>query len=330
MTPLCGSQGAIGETYTIKAGEVGKAGDAISVVVGFTDRRGGMEMATSETSVTYTNTVAVVTGLPTITGMPKVGETLTADTSAIEDADGLPATFTYEWQSAGTAISGATEKTYTVKVGEPIAGGVGVVTSEITVVVTFTDDGGTGEMVTSDDSVTYANTPATGVPTITGTVQVGEALTADIDNIADVDGLADPPTGLEYQWKVAGINVGTGGDTYTVTNADVGKLISVVVTFTDDGGTGEMVTSARTSEVPATPVNVPATGLPTITPNTNVMVGSVLTANTSAIEDENGPPETFNYQWLANDTDTGGTGTTYTVRLARCGQGHHCQGDLHR
>ena len=45
------------------------------------------------------------------------------------------------------------------------------------------------KMVTSDDSVTYANTPATGVPTITGTVQVGEELTANIDNIADVDGL---------------------------------------------------------------------------------------------------------------------------------------------
>ena len=53
--------------------------------------------------------------MPTITGTAEVGQTLTADTSAIMDADGLPATFTYEWMSNGAPITGATAATYTVQ-----------------------------------------------------------------------------------------------------------------------------------------------------------------------------------------------------------------------
>ena len=38
-------------------------------------------------------------------------------------------------------------------------------------------------------AVTAANTPATGAPSISGTAQVGETLTADTSGIADEDGL---------------------------------------------------------------------------------------------------------------------------------------------
>ena len=81
----------------------------ITVVVTFTDSRGNMEMATSA-AVTYVNTPA--TGMPTITGTAQVGETLMANTSAIMDADGLPATFTYQWMSNGTPIPVAMAATY--------------------------------------------------------------------------------------------------------------------------------------------------------------------------------------------------------------------------
>ena len=57
-------------------------------------------------------------GLPSITGVPRVGETLTADTSAITDENGIDqATFTYEWFKVDgtftTPITGATSKTFT-------------------------------------------------------------------------------------------------------------------------------------------------------------------------------------------------------------------------
>ena len=61
------------------------------------------------------------TGLPVITGAPRVGETLTADTSGISDPNGTDnAVFTYRWSRTDPSdpansfpISGATEATYT-------------------------------------------------------------------------------------------------------------------------------------------------------------------------------------------------------------------------
>ena len=69
------------------------------------------------------------TGLPSITGIPRVGETLTADTSAITDGNGTDkATFTYRWSKVDGdsifSIAGATSKTYTPTAdvaGKPIA-----------------------------------------------------------------------------------------------------------------------------------------------------------------------------------------------------------------
>ena len=312
--------GATREKYTIKAGEVGKVNDAISVVVGFTDSRGNMEMATSDdtTAVTYANTLPVDTGLPTITGMAQVGKTLTADTSAIMDADGL-GPFTYEWMIGQMAILGETGKTYTVKVGDADEPDEGIV-----VRVSFTDLGGTDEELTSAPPVEYENTLATGKPTITGTAQVGEDLMVNTDDIADADGLGP----FTYQWLAAGIPVGGGdgtGATYEVLEADVDKSISVAVTFTDRRKAMETVTSAFTSVVLAAPrPNRAATGMPMIiVSDTDVMVGSVLTAIPGTIADENGLPETatFTYQWLADDVAIAGAmEATYTVSVADGGK----------
>ena len=58
------------------------------------------------------------TGLPSITGTPRVGETLTVDTSGISDGNGTDrATFTYQWSkidgNSTISIAGANNKTYT-------------------------------------------------------------------------------------------------------------------------------------------------------------------------------------------------------------------------
>ena len=78
-------------------------------------------------------------GLPSITGVPRVDETLTADTSAITDENGTDrATFTYLWlkvDGANTSpITGATGKTYT-----PTADLAG---KQININVQMTDDRG--------------------------------------------------------------------------------------------------------------------------------------------------------------------------------------------
>ena len=73
------------------------------------------------------------TGAPTITGTPRVGEELTADTSAIMDADGItPSNYSYQWVRGDTDISGATSSTYTLTDDDA--------ENKIKVKVTFTDD----------------------------------------------------------------------------------------------------------------------------------------------------------------------------------------------
>ena len=60
---------------------------------------------------------ANATGDPTIDGVPQVGMMLAADTSDIEDVDGLPATFTYQWVQIATDTAETdlgTDSTYTV------------------------------------------------------------------------------------------------------------------------------------------------------------------------------------------------------------------------
>ena len=67
--------------------------------------------------------------------------------------------------------------------------------------VSFWDDAMSSESLTSAATATVAgqtNSLATGVPTITGTAQVGETLTADTASITDADGLAN--VSYSYQW----------------------------------------------------------------------------------------------------------------------------------
>ncbi len=90
------------------------------------------------------------------------------------------------------------------------------------------------------------NSPPTGVPGISGTVQLGQTLTATTDDIGDPDGLTNP--GFTYQWTRLDLRTNTetnvgNGPTYTVTAEDVGKAILVKVTFTDDAGHEQSLTS---------------------------------------------------------------------------------------
>ena len=253
------------------------------------------------------------TGLPAISGAVRVGETLTADTTGIADEDGLTnASFSYQWQADDAEISGATDATYV-----PVVDDVG---KTITVQVTFTDDAGNEEELTSaatDAVEARPNRPATGAPTISGTAQVGETLTADTSGIADEDGLDN--AAFAYQWQADGSETQDATDaTYTPVVDDVGKAVSVTVSFTDDAGNEEELTSAVTDAVEpetqeAQAANTPATGTPAITGT--AQVGETLTADTTGIADEDGLTNaSFSYQWQADGADIqDATDSSYTL-----------------
>ncbi|MCK5898824.1 MAG: hypothetical protein KAG06_07115, partial [Methylococcales bacterium] len=84
------------------------------------------------------------------------------------------------------------------------------------------------------------NTSPTGLPLITGTLVQNETLTAHPDNIEDGDGLGT----FSYQWKADGTDIsGAIASTYALTQTEVGKAISVEISYTDGGSTLETVTS---------------------------------------------------------------------------------------
>ena len=86
--------------------------------------------------------IAMSMGLPTISGTALVGETLTAETSDIVDADGLAnATFSYQWLADNQDIPGATGDSYS-----PVSSDVG---KTIRVRVSFTDDADNEETLSS-------------------------------------------------------------------------------------------------------------------------------------------------------------------------------------
>ena len=196
------------------------------------------------------------TGQPTISGTAQVGETLTADVSGIADADGRDnASFSYQWvrEDGGTDtdIQGETSSTYTL-----IDSDEG---KTVKVRVSFTDDAGNEETLTSATTAAVAarpNTPATGQPTIGGTAQVGETLTVNISDIDDQDDLENVT--FSYQWQANDSDIpGATSSSYTVTDADLGKTVKVRVTFTDDAGNPETLTSGATdavAEPPAEPL----------------------------------------------------------------------------
>ncbi|MGY4879742.1 hypothetical protein ACLUEY_17925, partial [Vreelandella aquamarina] len=69
---------------------------------------------------------------------------------------------------------------------------------------------------------------------ITGTATENETLTADTSDLADKDGLGT----FSYVWKADGTAItGATSSTYTLTQAEVGKAITVAVSYTDGEGT---------------------------------------------------------------------------------------------
>ena len=93
-----------------------------------------------------------------------------------------------------------------------------------------------------------SNSAATGAPTISGTAQVGQTLTASTTGISDDDGLTN--VSYSYQWLADDTEIdGATSSTYTVQTTDNGKVIKVQVTFTDDEDNEETLTSTGTSAV---------------------------------------------------------------------------------
>jgi hypothetical protein len=207
----------------------------------------------------------VNTSEPTISGSTGVGDTLTGTTG---EWSGNPTSFKYNWrrcppdggQGAGNCdgIVDGPSNTYTLIAGDvgftirlevkafDGSGGKGTATSNATPVVTGTGVGPTN----------------TALPTITGTAQVGQTLTASegswaskfLVNFAD-SWLRCDTTGSNCA------NFGETATTHVVGAADMGSTLRFQVTATNPAGT-TVVTSAQTAVVPGGTAPPPSTAPP--------------------------------------------------------------------
>ncbi len=209
-----------------------------------------------DVTVTVTN---LTDARAVIRGTAQVGRTLTAETSGIPDEDRRDKVdFSYQWLGDDKDIEGATDSTY--EITEKDEG------KAIKVRVTFTDNAGKEETLTSAATApvkpAQSNEPATGLPTINGTAQVGETLTADTSGISDADGMTNAV--FRYQWTRWDSDTdedieGATDSTYEVSDEDEGKTIRLRVGFSDDRGNDEALTSAATGAVAARPAQLTAT-----------------------------------------------------------------------
>jgi hypothetical protein len=108
------------------------------------------------------------------------------------------------------------------------------------------------------------NSLPTGSVTVTGTPTQGQILTVS-NTLADTDGLGT----ISYQWKAAGVIIaGATANSYTLTQAEVGKVITVNASYTDAFGTAESKISGSTSTVAATSGLTGSTGNDALTGST--------------------------------------------------------------
>jgi subtilisin-like proprotein convertase family protein len=297
--------GASTDTLTLTEEQVGKA---ITVTASYTDGHNMPEVVTSTATTAVANVNDLPTGAVTITGTPTQGQTLTASNSQV-DLDGIGA-LSYDWKAEGVSISNATGATLAlteVQVGKSIS-----------VTVSYTDGHGTPETSSSvaTTAVSNLNDQPTGSVTIIGTATQGQTLAAE-NSLADIDGLGT----VSYEWKAGNVSIdGAIASTFTLTQAQVGKAITVTASYTDGHDTAEAVTSLATAVVAN--VNDLPTGSVTI--EGAPTEGQTLTASNN-LTDSDGIPVSGNdaitYQWNAGGLDiSGATASTLVLAEAQVGK----------
>ena len=242
-------------SYTVSRRDMGKT---LKIQVFFTDDAGNDEWLTSaKTSAVAATTPAAPESLvasPTSSGDLSLSwQAPTWDISGEILGDqtwgdgGSPITgYVAQWKEASDSwdtesdVSEATV-TGTTHTIQALASGTEYTTRVIAV-------NSVGRGTPSYEATVTTNSPATGAPTISGTAQVGQTLTASTTSISDADGLAN--VSYSYQWLADDTEIDDAtSSTYTLQSSENGKVIKVRVTFEDDAGNDESLTSIGTSAV---------------------------------------------------------------------------------
>ena len=250
--------GATRDSYTLVAADVGKA---IKVRVSFDDDRNFLETLTSEATATV---IAAVTPLTAeFQDAPDKHDGTGGFTFDIAFSEPISIGYVTLRDDSLDVTNGSATKARRVN-GQSDLWEITVEPdsdADVTVVLPVTGDCVAQDAVCTRDGTKLsnqsemtvpgpaaANTPATGLPTISGTAQVGETLTVDISGIDDADGIGNAT--FSYQWIAGTTDIsGATGSSYAPLMADLGKTIKVRVSFMDGASNVETLTSEATATV---------------------------------------------------------------------------------
>lgn len=236
---------ATGQSYTPTSGDVG---DTLEVQVTASDVSATSAPAGSAPTgvVSATPPVpAIVPGAPpTISGVATQGQTLTETHGSWTNS---PTSYSYQWQdcdSSGnncSAITGAIGQTYTLAASD--------VGDTIRVQETATNAGGHSSPASSAPTgiVQSVSGPPTGPsnsspPVVSGETTAGQTLTTSAGAWGGT-----PPISYAYQWQLCnpgcGNIAGATSSSLTLTTADVGDSVRVLVTGSNIEGSAEAASS---------------------------------------------------------------------------------------
>jgi len=241
--------GATSTTYSVVSADVG---GTLTVVVQASNAAGNASAPSSHTAIVQA-TPPAVSAEPTVSGMAQEGQTLTAAPGAWTGT--TPITYAYQWESCEPSgndcgpIAGATATTYGVTTTD--------VGTTLRLLVTATNTAGsTSDFSAATAAVQPASAPPTytSPPTISGTAQVGQQLTADPGSWTGTQ-----PITYAYQWQRCDSNgancspiAGATSTGYTATLADANSTLIVAVTATNAPGS-MTAPSAPTAPVQSAP-----------------------------------------------------------------------------
>jgi surface antigen len=175
---------------------------------------------------------------PTVSGDPRVDSPLTATAGAWRPA---PDSVSYQWAADGAPLAGADEAT--------LVPGPELLGAALSVTVTAHRDGyaDVATTVAVGAPVAAATLDVSGTPQLTGAPRPGGTLQLSATGRA-------PGAASRVEWLRAGVPVpGATGQTYSLTEADLGSRISVRQTLTRAGYTDAVLGAPPTARVKAVP-----------------------------------------------------------------------------
>ena len=315
-----------GQTSTSYTAQAADVGSRLVVLVTASNSAGSANASSAASAIVQAPSAQAPanTSLPTISGTAQQGQALSASPGSWSGT--TPISFTYQWQrcdAAGAncvAIAGQTSTSYTAQAAD--------VGSRLVVLVTASNSAGSANASSAASAIVQApsaQAPAnTSLPTISGTAQQGQALSASPGSWSGTT-----PISFTYQWQrcdAAGANcVAIAGQTstsYTAQAADVGSRLVVLVTASNSAGSAN-ASSAASAIVQAPSAQAPAnTSLPTI--SGTAQQGQALSASPGSWSGTT--PISFTYQWQRCDAAgancvaiAGQTSTSYTAQAADVG-----------